>query len=552
MFHTPLLLALGLAAGVPQDGSSQPDASGLGWAGTRLDLDVRVLPAEGRLELSGTILLTLDKESSTGPSLAISGEVGGRFLSVEGPEGAQVELNRPHPLRPDVHLAVVRFDEPQKRGATVKLSFTSECDGRASQFVVDKEVALASWVTVWHPVPMPDPNSRERFASTLSIPGTTRFHLPDGWTSFSNGSRVERIDAEGPVTELWRLDEPVARSFAAGPYSIGAHEVDGRSFTVCLLSRDPAEAQVQARSLARAIEAMEARFGPYPYPSYGIVEVPESKVGFYGSSEQGFLMAASSAFEYGTNLPLFAHEASHGWWGNLIGNHGPGGILLSESLAQYGAVIAIETIEGEEAAIEFLRFSRRGYNPHQCAKGYFGIWRDGNDKALIQLKSGGWDHQLSDSKGNWLYHMLRYRVGDEVFFATMRGLIETYGNAALSVEDLKQAFLLAAPKRKLERFFEQWLERKGAPALEVDWEELGIGIEGTLRQVQEGEPYHLFVELVVVTEDGRATHVVETTGKDTPFELPVDVQPLDVEIDPWHRILRWTEDYGERPGASER
>ena len=32
---------------------------------------------------------------------------------------------------------------------------------------------------------------------------------------------------------------------------------------------------------------------------------------FYGASQQGFLMAVSSAFRHGRNLPLFAHEAAH-------------------------------------------------------------------------------------------------------------------------------------------------------------------------------------------------------------------------------------------------
>ncbi|MCZ6597686.1 MAG: M1 family aminopeptidase [Planctomycetota bacterium] len=549
-----MIFALGLfliATGSAAPALDPAVDSGLGWTATRLDLHVSVLPAQRRLEIHGTIALKLELERSTGPALVINGdEPGARFLRIEAPPGARIELNRPFPAREGVLLSHVRFDEELERGATLELGFEVECTGRGDQFVVDDEVALASWVVAWYPIPRPDLESQRQFSRLLSIPGTTSFHLPAGWTSLSNGSRTERIEGEGDVVETWTLDEPVARSFAAGPYRVGVHEVDGRSFSVYLLEHEPEEAHVQAESLARAIEAMEERFGPFPYPTFGIAEVPEAKVGFYGSSEQGFLMAASSAFRYGTNLPLFAHEASHAWWGNLINNHGPGAKLLGESLAQYGAVIAIETIEGEEAATEFLRFSRKGYNSFQCARGYFQILAAGNDKPLGELASDPWDHNLSDSKGHWLYHMLRYRVGDEAFFATMRALIERFAGDSISLEDLQAAFHEAAPDRELERFFEQWLEREGAPILEVEWSAGGAGdprVTGMLRQTHGGDPYHLYVELDVVTKEGSVRRTVEIGAEETPFELEVDAEPLDVLIDPRHRILRWTPEYGKRP-----
>ena len=108
------------------------------------------------------------------------------------------------------------------------------------------------------------------------------------------------------------------------------------------MGKEAEEAREQAQSLGDAIGAMEEFFGEFPYPSYAIVEVPDGKVSWYASSHQGFLMAESGAFEFGANLPLFAHEAAHAWWGNLVNQQGIGSILCSESLAQYGAVIAID------------------------------------------------------------------------------------------------------------------------------------------------------------------------------------------------------------------
>ena len=107
---------------------------------------------------------------------------------------------------------------------------------------------------------------------------------------------------------------------------------------------------------------MEDKWGSYPYPGVAIAEVPQNAGSFGASSEQGFIMVKPHFLNVpGGNLPLFAHEAAHGWWGNTVGTSDPSSLLCSESLAQYGAVIAIEATEGREAATDFLRFSRAGY-----------------------------------------------------------------------------------------------------------------------------------------------------------------------------------------------
>lgn len=131
-------------------------------------------------------------------------------------------------------------------------------------------------------------------------------------------------------------------------------------------------------------------------------------------------MARTPQFGEDGNLPLFAHEAAHAWWGNRVSTTGPGAQLVSESLAQYGAVLAIGALEGHDAMNEFLRLSRDGYNQLQSAAGYFEMARRGGDRPLSQLSNGRWDHNLSDAKGHWFYHMLRHRIGDERFFAVLR------------------------------------------------------------------------------------------------------------------------------------
>ncbi len=525
-------------------------ARGGGWRMQQLDLDIKLLPKLGKLEAKGQMILELSLESSEGPGLFLNfKDPDMEFLSLSGPEGSEAEIDLLVKERPEGRVAMLSLAEPAEEGEQIEISFTWHSVQNSGACMVDQDIALARWVGGWYPIPLPAPGENSKVADAAA-PGLTTFRMPSGWMAVSNGSRVMSEEGEGGNEETWELENSYARSFAAGPFIEGSQEVDGREFAVYLLSEKSDGAEVQARSLAAAISAMEQRFGEFPYSNYAIVEVPNNKVFWYAASQQGFIMAESGAFEFGANLPLFAHEASHAWWGNLVNSTGPGGILCDESLAQYGAVVAIEEIEGYEAMTEFLRFSRRGYSSAQCAKGYFQMASEGNDMPLAQLGSGGWQHDLSDAKGHWFYHMLRRRLGDEIFFSTMRGLIADFTGRAMSLNDVRAAYTKAAPESaRMSEFLSQWLDRKGAPVLEAEFEAVGDGkVKLRIVQEQRGKPYHLRVDVRLILADGtESDQLVEIEGWETEIELVVSGEVEDLIIDPEHRLFIWKPEYGNEP-----
>lgn len=550
-----LALGLGVAAGAQTVARTTPDVapdeSGAGWKLVHLDLVVTVVPDERRLGCEGTAKLRLDGvASSLGPTLCVNqGKSVMRFLDVHA-EGADVRTNEKLFFAPGSLFAHLRYPVPFARGAELEVSFLLESEDRAGQLAVESDIGFGSWVAAWYPLPLPA--RLAGFSSALlAAPGTTRFLLPAGWRALSNGRLVaEESSAEG-ASALWQLNEPVARSFVAGPFETAVHRTLEREVRVYLLSPKPESASAQAETLARAIRAMEERFGPYPYSTFAIAEVPNEASTWYASSEQGFIMAMSSAFDVrGGNVPLFAHEAAHAWWGNMVSSTGEGSLLCSESLAQYGAVLAIEALEGEAAATEFLRFSREGYNGEQCARGYFEMLRAGNDVPLAET-IGPRDHDLSDAKGHWVYHMLRHQVGDEIFFETLRGLVQSFASLSMSLDDVRDAFLAAEPESaELERFFSDWLDREGAPVLDVEWSALprdgAHEVELTVRQ--SGEPYRLLLEVIVDSAAGERAATVVIDGAECVTRLPAAGAPTGVRIDPHHRLLIWDPEYGERPG----
>ena len=545
-----ILIALGMssvayAEEVPTDS---------GWTLTRMDVDVVLHPEEETLRTSGVMTLRCEAESSMGPRLVLnSRHTVLEFVSVEGTDVASVELNVSGPEHAAVRYARIELLEPARRGDEVQLRFECRGAGKGYQIRIDPDVATASWTDVWYPYP--DDYSGRSMSQRMSVTGTTAIRMPRDWRSLSAGRLVGRTTEDDEAIETWRLDVPMARSFAAGPYDVSRHRIGDRDVSVYLLSAKEATAQQQAEMLGLAIEAMEKRFGAFPFPSFGIAEVPRKRFDWYAAFQQAFIFADSRALRVpGGNLPLFAHEAAHAWWGSVVGSYGPGGLLCNESLAQYGAVVALEGVRGVDAATEFLRFSAPRYSPKQCAKGYFEMIARGEDRPLSQLGSGGWQHDLSDAKGHWVYHMLRQRVGDDLFFATLRSLIDTYRGRHMSLDDLRAAFVRAAgPEAELETFFEQWLDRTGAPELELQWAysrtDRGGLVEGTIRQIQTGEPYHLFVTLAVAGSGSPVggEHVVELRSRLTEFSLAVDERVDEIVLDPHHHILMWRPEYRSFP-----
>ena len=514
------------------------------WRAARLDLVLTVDPARERLGVEGTLELVCEAAGSEGPTLAVNARKPAmRFQRVSARGlSARVSLDGSGPLE----RARLERARPFERGERVTVSFALASAAESSQLQMNADAFYASWVERWYPVVDGGGGTGSPVA-----PGTTTLRLPRGWRSVSNGERVASHEEGGRLVERWQVDAPAARSFVAAPF-VPARPVEagGRSIAFHLL-RSRSTSDAQAAALAGALAAMERRFGPYPYATYHVAEVPESAA-FAAGSEQGFIMVRSSILDdLRGSLPLFAHEAAHGWWGNLVRSEGPGAKMLSEALAQYGAVLSIEALEGEGARNEFLRFSRPGYNPLQCALGYFHIWREGGDAALASLADAPTHHNLSDSKGMWFYHMLRGRMGDAAFFEVLRALIDDFRGSEIGLDVFRQRLLAADPS--LAGFLRQWLDRTGAPVLRADWWSVdrGKGIEITIEQLQEGEPFEVPLELAVATAGGgEVRHTLTLAERSQRFTLAVPARPLDLRLDPDDRLLLWRPAYGPRPGGA--
>lgn len=522
---------LGLCVIVPgNDLCAQEPASRASqvWTLRTIDLDVQV--DTGRRIISGSGILTVDRPRNAPDALVLNLGATGVFTNASANGATSTIDSNSRSIR-------LSWDSSAAPGGSIAVRVAFEHRIRGFQIVVDPAGALASWVTGWYPSPEGRP-SRAR--------GVIRYQLPRGWQVLSNGAPRRGVSLSD-TTVTWDSADPVNWSFAAAAYQVDSVAIAGGGVARVYTLRDGSKGMIAREYVQRTSEVLTALrpvFGRYPYPAYAIAEVPDQLVTWGGSSEQGFFLAPGSALGTRVNLPLLAHELAHGWWGNAAQPAGPATLMLTEALSQLGAAIAIEAIEGRDAARDFLRFSRDGYNSRQSARGFFSLRTLGFDKPLAQLDGTGQDHNLSNAKGHWFYLMLRDRLGPDRFAALLQELIATHLETRLTLATLREAAETASPDRpRMRRFLEDWLDHSGAPQVDLSWRQVSAReIELVVRQ--RGRVYDLDVPVRVSFAHGTVTHMIQSDSSRVVRRFSVTGLPLAVELDPEYRLLRWDPDYG--------
>jgi len=142
-------------------------------------------------------------------------------------------------------------------------------------------------------------------------------------------------------------------------------------------------------------------------------------------------------------------------------------------------------------------------------------------------------------KGAWVLHMLRERLGDDVFFRAIRTYYQKHKEATADTEDLRKAFEQVSGKQ-LRSFFTRWVYESGHPRYELTWrwQPKQKGVELVLRQTQSSEAFSDPVPVVISTSAGTIKTDVIPTGKTYVHFVRSSQMPTRVELDPNNTLLK--------------
>lgn len=181
------------------------------------------------------------------------------------------------------------------------------------------------------------------------------------------------------------------------------------------------------RNVPRMIAAMKAgldyfqpAFGPYQFRQARIIEFP------YGQFAQAF----ANTMPYSENLGFIAdfrdpekidyvtyitaHELGHQWWAHqIVGADMQGSTTLSETLAQYSALMVMEKTYGPDNIRRFLKYELDRY---LTARGTERL----EELPLYRVENQGYIHY---QKGGSVMYLLRDQLGEAAVNTALRSLI---------------------------------------------------------------------------------------------------------------------------------
>ena len=204
------------------------------------------------------------------------------------------------------------------------------------------------------------------------------------------------------------------------------------------------------------MDTFEQYFGPYPYRNekYGHMQF-----GWGGGMEHATM---SSMGSWGRGI--IAHELAHQWFGDKVTCGAWNDIWLNEGFATFGEHLANEKLLMTNS--QFLGYLGSEMSYITSAAGGSVYVADSNLGNTGAIFSG----RLSYSKGGYIVRMIKWILGDDVFYSAIKDYHSrpehAYGYAKTA--DLKNSLLLSTGKDFTE-FFNDWVYGQGHPTYQIRW-----------------------------------------------------------------------------------
>ena len=358
--------------------------------------------------------------------------------------------------------------------------------------------------------------------------------LPSNWQAITQGQETHQSVTKVHRTSQWHIHAPTeALTLAANQFVVQKQPWQDLQLATYLFPAEAPLAQQYLEATATYLNLYTNLLGPYPFTQFSVVE------NFFpsGLGMPSFTLLGQRIVRRGYTQPYsLGHEIVHSWLGNSVFNNFSTGNWV-EGLTTYLANYYYDEATGNlRAANKTRRRMMDEYNLYATPENDYPIRRFHHKEIRI-------DNAVGYQKTALVFHMLRQKLGDAVFFQSIRQIIQEGTGRYVEWEDLQRIFSQVS-KQDLTNFFQQWIERSGAPSLRIT--NLAVQpdplrpdqilVSGNLSQTQ--PTYSLPLPIQVNLLDGSIVNTtLKVEQKSNPFTLNVPSQPKSVTLDPEHHWL---------------
>jgi len=394
------------------------------------------------------------------------------------------------------------------------------------------------------------PDDARRWFPCFDSPGEritseTAVTVPRGFFVLSNGVlRGQRDNSDGTTTWHWAQEREHSAylvSVVAGEFDSYEQNWDG----IPVISYVPPGRLDQAERSFGKTPAMMRLFSEqigyrYPWPKYAQICCEDYGGGMEHTSATTLTLRTlhdERAHLDVSSDNLVAHELAHQWWGDLVTCKDWAELWLNESFATYFATLWSEHDLGWdeatwarylEAESYFTEDERRYRRPIVSYR-----YRDSNQMF----------DRHSYPKGGRVLHMLRFVLGDDLFWKSLKHYITKHAHGVVETADLRVA-IEEASGQGLNWFFDQWIYHGGHPQFEVSysWDEATKQLRLNVKQAQKLDDltplFRMPFEVDLVTDSQTQRQRIEVSKAEETFSFELAERPRRVVFDPRDWVLK--------------
>lgn len=452
-------------------------------------------------------------------------------FSLRGDE-LSIDLPREVPAEEEVVLTIAYRIERPKHGAHFVVPDDSEPD-QPRMVWTQSEPEYARY---WYPC-FDSPSDR----LTSEIIAT----VPQDFFVLSNGTLVHKSEPDnGQRTWHWSQTKshvPYLLSVVAGDFEAYEQQWDG----IPVISYVPRGRLAEAPRSFEKTPAMMDYFSRaigvrYPWEKYAQICVDEYAWG-------GMEHTSATTLNLGTlhderahhdvsSDNLVAHELAHQWWGDLLTCKDWGELWLNESFATYFATLWTEHDKGWDEAAWQRRAEANSYlDEDQRYRRPIVTYRYPRPQAMFD--------RHSYPKGGRVLHMLRFVLGDDLYWRSLRRYAEVNQHRTVETADLRSA-IEDATGQGLNWFFDQWVYHGGHPEFDVrwTWDDAAQSVVLTVKQTQKVDDltplFRMPVEIEIGHGSAAQTRRLQVSKAEETFHFALEQRPKRVVFDPRDWILK--------------
>ena len=346
-------------------------------------------------------------------------------------------------------------------------------------------------------------------------------------------------------------------SFMSGRYEVKRDKWNDVNIEIYYHKAHPYNVDRMIESTKKGLEYFSKSFSPYQHKQFRIIEFPR-----YASFAQAFpnTIPYSEAIGFiakideddDIDFPFYvtAHELAHQWWAHqVIGGDVQGSTILSETLAQYSALMLLEKEYGKENIRKYLK-----YELDQYLRGRTAEEKKENPIGLVQNQP-----YIHYQKGSLVMYALKDYIGEEAVNNALKLFISSvayqeppYASSLELIKCLKEATPLDLQylitdlfetitlfeNKAIEATYTQTPDGKYLVKLKVQAKKLRADGEGTEKPIEINDLIDIGV-FVGEKKTQKELHLqkYKIDKEEQIFEITVDEVPTRAGIDPYNKLI---------------